>query len=82
MCTAKTTGSVAREVTPVTHPSVCERRHVGTVCSVTREIRCDTRSLAIVKGSSIRPQAEVLSLSRRKSEGVIVCAWQCVSQAG
>jgi hypothetical protein len=38
LCSAKTVGPLVWEATPVAHPSVCERRHVGNVCVVTREI--------------------------------------------
>jgi hypothetical protein len=41
LCKAKTEGTLEMEAAPGSHSSVCERRHVGSVCAVTREIlRC------------------------------------------
>lgn len=38
---AKTIGTLEREAVPGSHSPVYERRHVGNVCAVTREIlRC------------------------------------------
>jgi hypothetical protein len=51
---------------------VYERRHVGTVCTVTREIlRCRGNPVS-EQGPGIRPNVEVLGPHLRKSEGVIV----------